>query len=116
MHELGITQSILTIALHHARQANAVRINHVNLVIGELSSIIDDSVQFYWDMLTENTIAHGAVLNFNRVPASLHCRDCDHTFSLDREAYICPACGSSAIQVTGGDEFFMESIDVDTER
>jgi len=113
MHELGVTQSILRIALHHAQQAGAVHIKEVNLVIGELSSIVDDSVQFYWDMIAQGTIAEGAILNFTRIPAMLGCQACGHEFLMDRQEFICPACGSQKIVVAGGEEFYLESIDVD---
>lgn len=113
MHELGVTQSILKIVLHHAEEAGAVRIKEINLVIGQLSSIVDESVQFYWDMMSEGTIAHGAQLNFKRVPAKLHCNDCGHEFPLNQRDYTCPNCGGTKVVVAGGDEFFIESIDVD---
>jgi len=116
MHELGVTQSLLDIALHHGRQAGAARINELNLVVGELSSIVDDSVQFYWDMLSEGTIAQGARLNFKRVPAELHCHDCEHRFPLNHQEYVCPKCGSANLTVSGGEEFFLESIDVDLDE
>jgi hydrogenase nickel incorporation protein HypA/HybF len=113
MHELGITQSILEIALRHAGQAGAARIREVTLVIGELSSIVDDSVQFYWDMISAGTIAHGAVLTFTRVPATLRCQGCGHEFPLNHCDYACPVCGSSRVAVAGGEQFYLESIDVD---
>ena len=31
----------------------------IDLVVGELSSIVDDSVQFYWDLIAEDTAAAG---------------------------------------------------------
>ncbi|MBP8974431.1 MAG: hydrogenase maturation nickel metallochaperone HypA [Anaerolineae bacterium] len=113
VHELGVTQSILEIALRHARQAGAARIREVNLVIGELSSIVDDSVQFYWDMISEGTIGHGAVLTFTRIPATLRCQDCEHEFPLNHHDYACPVCGSSKVVVADGEQFYLESIDVD---
>lgn len=113
MHELGITQNILQIALHHANKAGATRIKSLNLVIGELASIVDDSVQFYWGMIAKDTIAENAALNFKRTPATLKCRECGQTFDLNRREYVCPVCGSAQVEVAGGDEFFLESIDVD---
>jgi hydrogenase nickel incorporation protein HypA/HybF len=113
MHELAVTQSILDIALHHAKEAGAVHIKEVNLVIGELSSIVDDSVQFYWDMIAQGTIAQGAILNFKRIPAMLRCHACGNEFPMDRQEFVCPACGSQKIAVAGGEEFYLESIDVD---
>jgi hydrogenase nickel incorporation protein HypA/HybF len=113
MHELGITQSILDIALHHARKAGAVRVRELNLVIGELASVVDDSVQFYWDMIAKDTIAEGAILNFKRIPSTLRCTNCAHEFPLNQQDFACPACGSAQVTVAGGEEFFLESIDVD---
>jgi hydrogenase nickel incorporation protein HypA/HybF len=116
MHELGVTQSILDIALRHAQDAGAVRIRELNLVIGELASVVDDSVQFYWDMIARDTIAEGAVLHFTRIPARLRCNTCAHTFSIDRREFVCPSCGSPSVAVAGGDEFYLESIDVDFDK
>ncbi len=113
MHELGISQSILDIALHHAHEAGASRIRELNLVIGELASVVDDSVQFYWDIIAKDTMAEGAVLNFKRLPARLRCTHCEHDFPMDHQDFVCPVCGSAQVAVAGGEEFFLESIDVD---
>lgn len=113
MHELGITQSILDIALRHATDAGATRITELTIVVGELASVVDDSVQFYWDMIARDTIAQGAALNFRRIPATLHCNACGHDFRINHRDFVCPACDSPNIQVTAGEEFFLESIDVD---
>jgi hydrogenase nickel incorporation protein HypA/HybF len=113
MHELGITHSILNIVVRHAQHAGAARIKEVNLVIGEMSSIVDDSVQFYWDMVSQGTLAEGSVLNFRRLPGRLHCDACGSEFGFNRQDFVCPQCGSPNIRVVGGEEFFVESIDVD---
>lgn len=113
MHELGVTQNILAIALRHAEEAGATRITRLTLVVGELSSIVDDSVQFYWDLIAAGTLAEGAALEFRRVPAMLRCNDCQHEFRMDYETFLCPRCGSSRVTVAGGEEFYLESIDVD---
>lgn len=113
MHEMGITQSLLNIALDHAQRASAVRINGLTIVVGELSSIVDDSVQFYWDFVSQGTIAETAKLTFKRIPATARCMDCEHVAPLDREAFECPACGGGRLEIVTGKEFYLESIDVD---
>jgi hydrogenase nickel incorporation protein HypA/HybF len=113
MHELSVTQSILEIALRHAERANAKRITRLNLVIGELSGIVGESVQFYWDMIAKDTIAEGAELHFDHVPASLRCLNCEHTFPIDGRSYDCPACGESRVVAAGGDDFRLDSIEVE---
>lgn len=113
MHELSVTQSILEIALRHARQTGARRIVRLNLVVGELSGIIGESVQFYWDMVARDSIAEGAVLSFERVEASLKCLGCGHVFPISGRDYACPVCGSDRVVAVGGDDFRLESIEVE---
>ena len=113
MHELAVTQSILEICLRHAEEANAAKITDINLIIGQFSSIVDDSIQFYWDMIADGTIAHGAVLHFNRIPGEMTCRTCGQTFRPDDETFACPFCSSVLVKITKGEEFRVESIDVE---
>ncbi len=114
MHELAVTQSILDIAIEAACKASAQRILAIDLVIGDLSSIVDDSVQFYFDMISQGTPAEGARLVFHRQPATLECRDCGGRFEaaapLDP---VCPACGGVNLKVEGGRDFYVQSIEVD---
>lgn len=116
MHELSVTQGILGVAVDAARQAGVRRIVAIDLAVGELSSIVDDSVQFYFDLLSRGTPAEGAALRFRRVPASCVCRGCGA-----RQAVVvplpevCPACGGAQLQIVGGRELSVESIEVTDE-
>ncbi len=114
MHELSVTESLLEIALRHGQNAQARRITDLYLVIGRLSSILDESVQFYWDMISQGTICEGARLHFQRIPATLLCLDCNTTYTLAGELTGCPQCGGEHVTVTGGDEFRLDSIEVET--
>jgi len=113
VHELAVTQSLLDIAIKHAEKANAERITDLYLVIGQLSSIIDDSVQFYWDFVSEGSVAEGATLHFNRIPAKFQCLDCSNEYVLTLDDYSCPRCKSLATSVIQGDEFYLQSIIVE---
>src|SRR5512137_2133135 len=114
MHELSVTESILEIALRHAKEANARKITNLYLVIGQLASIVDHSVQFYWDIISKDTIAEGATLHFKRLPAKLVCLECREQFSPVSTAFGCPNCQSERVKVVAGDEFYMEAIDVES--
>lgn len=113
MHELAVTQNILEICLRHGKEAGATKVTDINLVIGQFSSIVDDSVQFYWDIVADGTIARGAVLHFNRIPGEMTCGSCGHIFCPTDREFACPVCGSISVRITKGEEFRVESIDVE---
>lgn len=114
MHELTVTQSILDIVLEKAGEAKASKVTRINLVIGEMSGIVDDCVQFYFDFLSTDSIASGASLSFNRVPTQLRCRNCGATFSVDSpSSWNCPQCGQWSVEVVAGREFYIDSIEVE---
>ena len=116
MHELSVTESVLEISLRYARQAEAVRVTDINLCIGRLSSIVDDSIQFYWDFVSENTLCAGSKLHFERIPARLRCLNCGKEYTLDSDLEPCPDCQSAQIQVIAGEEFRVDSIEIVTEK
>ena len=113
MHELPVTESILKIALDHAEKANAKRITDLHIVMGELASMVDDSIQFYWEIIAKDTIAEQATLHFRRVPAELQCMTCFHKYHPTYRELVCPQCGGVGAKVITGEEFALESIDVE---
>ena len=113
MHEYSITQSMLSLALEKANEAKASKITQINLVIGELSGIVDECVQFYFDFLSKDTIAAGAGLSFARTPTKLRCRKCEAVFSPKNYDWSCPDCHEAGIEIISGRECYMESIEVE---
>lgn len=113
MHELPVTQSLLKIALDHAEKANAKQITALNIVMGELASMVDDSIQFYWEIIAKDTIAEQATLHFRRVPAELQCMTCFHKYHPTDRELVCPQCHGVGAKVIAGEEFALESIDVE---
>ena len=113
MHELSVTESLLQLAERYAAEADAARVTDLYLVIGRLSSIVDDSVQFYWDIISQDTICAGAALHFERVPATILCRNCNEQYTLEGELIPCPNCASTQIKITAGEEFRLDSITIE---
>jgi len=114
MHELAVTENLLEIAIRHGNTAGARKISNLYLVIGQLSSIVDDSVQFYWDIVSRGTVAEGAKLHFHRKSIQIFCKDCNHQYTPISDDLACPNCGGTQIKVISGEEFYLEAIDVET--
>ena len=113
MHELYATQAILEKALDKAAEEKARRITDLHLVVGEISTYSDDSVQFYWDEISKGTIAEGARLHFRHVRAEMQCMACfTRYFPMDGEI-LCPSCGGGGAKILAGEEFYMEALDVE---
>jgi hydrogenase nickel incorporation protein HypA/HybF len=114
MHELSVTQSILDIVLRHAQQAGASRIMGINLVIGELAGFVDDSIQFYFDFLSRDTVAQGAQLNFERLAARVRCHACGAEYAPpNSRLWSCPECDALGGEIIAGREFSVASIEID---
>ena len=113
MHELAITQSLFEIVLQHATQAKAKKVKSVDLIIGEMTGVVADSVQFYLELLSKDTIAAGLKANIKMVPARAKCRACGNEFNVPEMLWQCPACDGVKLEITGGKELFVESIEVD---
>ena len=113
MHELGITENIVNIALTKAGEAQASKIKQINIIIGEMSGFVADCIQFYFDSLSKDTIAQGAVLHFELVLAQLRCRNCSTTFTPQDTLWSCPKCRDRSVEISRGRELFIESIEVE---
>lgn len=114
MHELAVTEGILKVVLDAAAQAGARQIRAIDLVIGELSGMVDDSIQFYFDILSRDTLAAGATLRFHREPATVTCLECGGEFAGQLPLTpFCPRCGSVRLRVAGGRELRVESIEIE---
>ncbi len=113
MHELYATQAILDRALQKAGEQNAKRITDAYIVVGEISTYTDDSVQFYWDEITKGPVAEGSQLHFRHVPAELQCMSCGTKYQPKGEEIVCPNCGSAGARIWSGEEFYLEALDVE---
>ena len=113
MHELAVTQSIIDIVGRYASEAKACRVLRIHLTIGELSSIVDDSIQFYFDFLSQGGIAEKAELCFERIPITLRCEACAHEWQPDSANWVCPECGEMRARAIAGREFYVDSIEVE---
>lgn len=113
MHELSIAEGIRDIAVRHAQQARACRVTGIYLVLGQLTSVVDDSLQFYWKLICQGTLAEGARLHFERVPAKLVCLECGQTYTIPGGLTACPQCHSGRVRVVAGEEFRVESLEIE---
>lgn len=112
MHELSVMSYLLERVETHAERLGASKVVTINLVIGDRTSIVDDSLLFYFDMLTPGTVAEGASLKVRRTHMRCTCARCARDYQPDGFGFNCPACGMVGDVTNDGTEFLIESVEV----
>jgi len=115
MRQLYAIQSLLAKALLKARESNK-RVRSLQLALGEISEIDQPSVQEQWDELSKGTPAEGAQLHFRLITAEVQCMACFMKYHPLNGKIHCPYCGSYGAKVLAGEEFFLESIELDDDQ
>lgn len=111
MHEFSITQSIVDITLETARQHGDARVVEVQLVIGTLTGIVDDSLRFYFEALTQSTPAEGARVAIEREEAIATCARCGYSAAVEPPFdALCPQCLELTLKVEGGNALTVQRI------
>src|SRR3954454_18415996 len=137
MHELSLAGAVIDTAERHAAGR---RVLLIQLRLGELRQVVPDSLAFYFEHVARGTLCEGAVLEHEVVPAALGCTSCNATWDLSatpgspsatpgspsatwgqtppggarpRLSFRCPQCGSAEVGVRSGNEFEVESIEVE---
>lgn len=111
MHELPITESIIKIVSEEADKNNAEKILAINLVVGELTGFLPESIQFYFDIVSKGTKCEEAKLIIENVPVKKICLICKSENDINTE--ICNVCQGKRFKFSGGKEFFIESIEIE---
>jgi len=116
MHEMGITQSILAASFDAARGAGMTRITEIKISVGDLTETVDFALQFAFEALTPETMAEGAILIINKVPARSLCHECGIEYAHDRFQMVCTSCGSMDVELLAGRELKIDSIEADDDE
>ena len=113
MHELALTQSLIDLVSREAEKQGFHKTLEIRLKLGEYSGVIPDYILDLFPCASKGTAAEGAALVFETVPARFACPDCGYEGAVDRRAACCPDCGGTALKMTAGREFFVDSLKVE---
>jgi hydrogenase nickel incorporation protein HypA/HybF len=111
LHEVGIINDILDIATDAARESGASHITAVRVKVGELSGVVPDALSFAFEVVAESTIAAGASLIIEPIPAACSCTLCGME-RMQTNISDCPECGGKSV-MSHGYELLVSSIEVD---
>ncbi len=111
MHELSICQSVVQTVLEAVPGRRVVA---VRLRVGALAAVAPEALDFGWGLVCADTLLEGARLDVDRCPAVTSCRACARRSELVELVPLrCPACGSADVELSGGWELQIESVEVE---
>jgi len=90
------------------------KVLEVRLKVGALASVIPESLDFCFGIVTEGTPLEGARLVVNVLPVVVHCAHCDQDAELEGiQSFRCPKCGEPCNDLRQGRELEIDSIEID---
>jgi len=113
MHELTIVDSLLAAALDEAGRHGATAITRIKCRIGRLRQIDQQLLREAFEVVRCGSLARHALLEVTYESVRLACRQCSQRIELEEWRFECPGCGSSDIELTGGDQIELTSLELE---
>ena len=108
MHEFGLCDGIVEAV---QRRAGGRPVTRVRVRVGALYRVVDEAFQHAFAHAAEGTEAEHAAVDLVVVPALAVCRSCGAKAETEDILVMCPKCEGEDVDVTGGDELVLESIE-----
>ncbi len=114
MHELSIVSSVVDSVTETLKSYPGARVKEVRLRVGALAAVVEDSLQFCYEIATEDTPLQGSKLVVNIVPVLMHCDTCSQDVEIaGLQSFRCPHCDEPVSDLRQGRELEIESIEID---
>jgi hydrogenase nickel incorporation protein HypA/HybF len=107
VHELGLCEALLETVERHAAGR---RVTGVRLRVGVLHRVVGPAMDQAFSLVSAGTVADGARVDLVVVPVRVACLGCGHQASSSDPLAVCSACGGTELELDGGDELILESI------
>ena len=108
MHELGLCEDIVAAIEQRAGDRPVARIR---VRVGRLHHVHEDAFAQSFALAAAGGVADKADAELVLLPVQAHCGACSADSQANELISACPSCGSFDIELTGGDELILESIE-----
>jgi len=116
MHEFSICQTLVAAVLKELGKLKnrKIRLNKARVSAGQYHRIVPASLKFAYKILTKDTPAEGSSLLIKSIPIKLKCKQCGWKGSTRAICFVCRKCGGVDLDIIGGKELYLESIEVES--
>lgn len=114
MHEMGVAEQLAKIAIDSIpKEIDNPKVKTLNLKIGQLSSVVEHSLTFCFEIISKDTPLENARLNIEPVPVTVRCESCAHEWEVDGPVFECPNCKVGKVKMLTGREIEITSLELD---
>ena len=106
-------EEAVRMAVETARASGARRIRLLRLRVGALSGAVPEALRFAFDVVCRDTMAEGASLEIEAVPAACWCPGCGAEFEYVDFLSECPRCHQPSGELRRGRELDIASMEID---
>jgi hydrogenase nickel incorporation protein HypA/HybF len=108
MHEFGLCDGIVEAVQW---RADGRRVARVKIRVGALHRVVEEAFQQAFSHAAEGTEVEDASLDLVILPVRSICRSCSAEFESEDLATACVKCGGVDLELRGGEELVLESIE-----
>ncbi len=108
MHELGLCEAIVGAI---EKRAGDRPVASVRVRVGRLHHVHPEAFEQSFEMAAAGTVASDARADLVLLPVRARCGSCQEDIEADEIPLACPTCGGIDMELTGGDELTLESIE-----
>jgi len=112
MHELGIAQALVEQVQEICASHGARGVLTVAIRVGTWRLVVEESLRWYFDLLTQGTPLEGSRLEVERIEARARCRSCGREFKAEPPLLVCPECESLGGELVSGQELDLVSVEL----
>lgn len=112
MHELSIACGLVQSAVSEAARHGATRVTSLDLVLGALTGVEPAALTFCFPAAAAGTVCDGAELRIEVEPARGWCNHCNTCSDVRELMSPCPRCGAWPMDLEGGREMRLRSLEV----
>lgn len=112
MHEMAVCNELLDQVRANAMQNGARSVGAITVRIGALSGVEPDLLERAFSIARAGDYTDNARLVIEAVGVRIRCRACGNENDAATNRLLCEACGGYAVDLIGGDELLLASIEL----
>lgn len=114
VHELALLSSVVKAVENACSAAGSSEVKVVALRVGALSGAMPAALDWAWPLAVAGSVAEGAELVLEEVPAAVWCPACDTEREIDAfYTWQCPGCGQPTADLVRGREFLVSYVELE---